>query len=134
MYHTEEYSCVEPGERAKTILVVEDDEDIGMLLVRAISLATTYKAMLVADGFQALEAVRRLKPNLFLLDYHLPSMNGIELYDRLHTVEGLEHVPAIMISASLPTDELQKRKLIGMNKPLKLRELFHTIETLLISR
>ena len=44
----------------------------------------------------------------FLLDYHLSSMNGIEPYDRLHATEGLETIPAIIMSASLPQELLDK--------------------------
>lgn len=112
----------------KTIIVVEDDEDIGSFLVQAISQETNYQAMLLTDGFQCLKAVTNIKPNLFILDYHLPSMNGIELYDQLRAKKELEHVPAILISAQLPNKDIEKRDIVGMNKPLELDELLHTIE------
>ncbi len=115
----------------KTVLVVEDDAGIGMFLVQAISQETSHQAMLVTDGFQALKTVSQIKPNLFILDYHLPRMNGIELYDRLHAITELENVPAIIISARLPKQEIEKRKIIGMNKPLELDDLLHTVENLL---
>jgi len=116
------------GVAVKTIIVVEDDEDIGSFLVQAISQETNYQAMLLTDGFQCLKAVTNIKPNLFILDYHLPSMNGIELYDQLHAKKELEQVPAIMISAQLPDRDIEKRDVLGMNKPLELDELLHTIE------
>ena len=116
------------GVAVKTIIVVEDDEDIGSFLVQAISQETNYQAMLLTDGFQCLKAVTNIKPNLFILDYHLPSMNGIELYDQLHAKKELEHIPAIMISAQLPDRDIEKRDVLGMNKPLELDELLHTIE------
>src|SRR5438270_6391412 len=86
----------------KTVLVVEDDTGIGSFLVQAISQETPHHAMLVTDGLQAIKAVSNIKPSLLILDYQLPHMNGIELYDRLHTTKGLEDIPAIMISARLP--------------------------------
>jgi len=116
------------GVAVKTIIVAEDDEDIGSFLVQAISQETNYQAMLLTDGFQCLKAVTNIKPNLFILDYHLPSMNGIELYDQLHAKKELEHIPAIMISAQLPDKDIEKRDVLGMNKPLELDELLHTIE------
>lgn len=115
----------------KTVLVVEDDADIGMFLVQAISQETPHQAMLVTDGFQALKTVSQIKPNLFILDYQLPRMNGIELYDRLRAITELENVPAVIISARLPKQEIEKRKIIGMNKPLELDDLLHTVENLL---
>jgi DNA-binding response OmpR family regulator len=115
----------------KTILVVEDDTDIGMFLVQAISQETHYQALLVADGMQALNVVASIKPNLFILDYQLPSMNGIELYDQLQETQELQGTPAILISARLPRREIARRKVVGMTKPLELDDFLQTIERLL---
>ena len=115
----------------KTILVVEDDVGIGSFLTQAISQETHHQAMLVTDGFQALNVIESIKPNLFILDYQLPRMNGIELYDKLHAIQGLEDIPAILISARLPKQDIEKRRIVGMSKPLELDEFLHTIEELL---
>ncbi len=124
-------SAGEKTATVKTILVVEDDIGIGSFLTQAISQETHHQAMLVTDGFQALNAITSIKPNLFILDFQLPRMNGIELYDKLHATEGLEDVPAILISARLPKLDIEKRKIVGMSKPLELDEFLHTIEELL---
>jgi DNA-binding response OmpR family regulator len=115
----------------KTVLVVEDDTGIGTFLVQAISQETSYHALLAPDGFQALKIVKSIKPSLFILDYHLPQMNGIELYDHLHSMKELEDVPAIIVSARLPKAEIEKRHLLSMTKPLELDEFLQTIERLL---
>ena len=80
-------SAAEKTAIVKTILVVEDDVGIGSFLTQAISQETPHQAMLVTDGFQALNAIRSIKPGLFILDYQLPRMNGIELYDKLHATQ-----------------------------------------------
>lgn len=126
---TEQHSKEETS--VKTVLVVEDDTGIGTFLVQAILQETSHQAMLVADGFQALKAVSNIKPSLFILDYQLPRMNGIDLYDQLHATKGLEHIPAIVISARLPKHEIEKRKIIAMSKPLELDDFLNTIEKLL---
>ena len=113
---------------AKTILVVEDDELIGTFLAEAISQETAYHPLLVSDGFEALRVTHDIKPSLFLLDYRLPKMSGVELYDQLHAREGLETVPAIILSANLPLQELTKRGLEGLKKPFDLDQLLQEIE------
>jgi len=115
----------------KTVLVVEDDEDIGALIVEALSQETPYQALLATDGLQALEMIRSFAPRLFLLDYRLPGMDGIELYDHLHATKGLESVPTLMISVNVPMLEMQKRSIIYMKKPFDLGELLQTISKLL---
>lgn len=117
--------------RVKAVLVVEDDLEIGAFLVKAIEQELSHEVLLVTDGFQALKVVRDLKPNLFLLDYHLPSMDGIELYDQLHATKGFETIPAIMLSARLPQQQLKERGIIGLHKPVELDALLHTIAQML---
>lgn len=117
----------------KTILIVEDDESIGEVLVQAIVQETSYLAILVPDGLAALHTAAEIKPSLFILDYQLPRMHGIDLYDRLHAMNGLEMVPAMMISARLPQQELDKRNILGMNKPLDLDEFLQAIDQLLLA-
>jgi DNA-binding response OmpR family regulator len=115
----------------KTVLVVEDDADIGSFIVQVISQETTHHAFLVTDGFQALKVLHDLKPNLLIIDYQLPNLNGIELYDRISRIKGMEAIPTIMMSARLPTQEIVKRKIVGMQKPFELQDLLNTIERLL---
>jgi DNA-binding response OmpR family regulator len=116
----------------KTILLVEDDANIGEVLVQAITQETQFLAILVPDGFEALNAVKGITPNLFVLDYQLPRMNGIELYDQLHARAELVDVPALMMSARLPHKELEKRNILGMNKPIDLNDFLQTIEELVL--
>jgi DNA-binding response OmpR family regulator len=112
----------------KTILIVEDDAGVGAFLVQAFAQETSYRAVLVADGLQALNVVHLLKPSLFILDYQLPFLNGIELYDRLHAMKELERTPAIIMSANLPAGEVKKRHLINLRKPFELDDLLNTVE------
>ena len=113
------------------ILLVEDDSNIVEVLVEAIIQEMPYLVALVADGFEALKTVQGIKPNLFILDYQLPRMNGIELYDKLHAIDALAHIPAVMMSARLPRQELEKRKIMGMNKPVDLDDFLQTLDQLL---
>ncbi|MGI9057502.1 MAG: response regulator [Ktedonobacteraceae bacterium] len=118
-------------EQAGTILIVEDDVNIGQFLIEVIQQETPYKFVLTADGLEALQIAEKIKPHLLILNYHLPHMNGIELYDRLHALKEFEDVPAIMVSAVLPEQEVKQRSIIGIKKPFDLDILLNTIEGLL---
>jgi CheY-like chemotaxis protein len=131
MPHKNEQSFAQEQGTKKTILVVEDDTSIGEFLVQLLVQETPYRALLVTDGFQALDIIRNIKPDLLILDYRLQKMTGVDLYDRLHTMNGLEDIPGIMISANLPKDELQKRTLVGISKPFELSDLLGTVDKLL---
>ncbi len=116
---------------SKLIFIVEDDPIMEEFLVQALSEETPYLVTAVANGFEALEVVKDVTPHLFLLDYLLPGMNGLELSDRLHSREDLAEVPTIMYSTNLPTKELQQRQITGLSKPFELDELLSAIERLL---
>jgi DNA-binding response OmpR family regulator len=120
---------------AKTILLVEDDPGIGSFLVEAITQETPYRAIVATDSHTALKLVRHFKPALFILDYGLPGMNGLELYDRLHINKELADLPAILITANrhLPHHLIQQRQLITFRKPFELDTFLAAIETLLTS-
>ena len=119
----------------KSILIVEDDANVGSYLIEAIRQESPYHSLLVVNSERALEVVKHIKPDLFLLDYHLSSMNGIELYDRLHATEGLEAIPAIIMSASLPQElldkEIKQRHLTALPSPHELHALLATLQELL---
>ena len=118
-----------------TILLVEDDPFIGSLLVEVIAQETPYRAIVASDSHAALKLVRHFTPCLFILDYGLPDMNGIELYDRLHLNKELAALPAVLITANrqVPQQQIQQRQLITFLKPLALDVFLATIETLLAS-
>jgi CheY-like chemotaxis protein len=110
----------------KTVLVVEDDQAIGEVFVQALSLEPSSLPVLATDGEQALAVVQDIRPDLLVLDDQLPGMNGIELYDHLHTMKPLREVPAILVSATLPERELKQRGMLGLSKPLDLNDLLET--------
>src|SRR5437763_8423450 len=112
----------------KTILVVEDDAGIAEFLSLAIAQETPYFPHVVADGSEALHLMQHIAPNLLIIDYLLPHMNGLELYDLLQKTDGREVPPTIIISASVERleEELKERHLVGLSKPLELTDLLQT--------
>jgi CheY-like chemotaxis protein len=114
-----------------TVMIVEDDVHIGAFLVEAITGETPYHALLVVNGIEALETVKHLRPSLMILDYHLPGIDGLELYDRVHAMPEMRETPAIMMSARLPQRELEQRAIVGINKPFDLDDFLQQVKNLL---
>ena len=116
---------------AKTILVVEDDEDTRAVFLEALSLLPPYTVHVTKNSSEALQFVTHTRPSLLLLDYRLPgNVNGITLYDQLHALPELESIPAIIISAHISetlTHESESRKLIRLEKPFDLDVFLDTI-------
>jgi DNA-binding response OmpR family regulator len=114
------------------LLVVEDDEAIGEFIAEVLRDETPHAILQVTDAAQALEAVGVIKPGLFILDYHLPGINGLELADRLHAITGFETIPTLMISADPPPRRaMQQRHITLLEKPFELDDLVKAIQNLL---
>jgi two-component system, response regulator, stage 0 sporulation protein F len=113
--------------RSATILIVEDDADIGNFLQELIEEETPYNSAVIANGLQALEKAPQIYPCLLLLDYRLPGLNGIELYDLLQEKKETSGVPAIMMSATLPVAELQRRGIYQLRKPMDIGSVIRMI-------
>ncbi len=121
----------------KLILLVEDDAINAACIAQIISQETPYYVFQTSDSVRALEVMKHLKPDLFLFDYRLHNMNGIQLYDLLHANKELENIPAIILSACLEDcqDAIEQRKLISIEKPFNLDEfLLILVEVLSRSR
>ncbi len=131
MPDNQEQPSIENHTKGKTILIVEDDDAFGEFLCQAISQETPHQPLRVPDGFQALEVIKEVTPGLVILDYYLPSMNGVELYDQLHATRGLEHLPAIMTSPGVLEHDIQDRHIVGMSKPVELSKLLDIIVELI---
>ena len=123
-----DWGIVKRRTQPKTILVVEDNEAIAHMLAEVVSLETPYKACLALTPCEALRLAVDYPPDLLLLDYYLPHMNGLQLYDRLRDLEGLRGVPAILLSAYLPYHELKRRNITALGKPFDLDKLLGAIE------
>jgi CheY-like chemotaxis protein len=115
----------------KTILVVDDDIDIGAFIVEVLKEETPCQALFVTDGNQALEAVKTVIPDLFILDYQLPGIDGLSLADHFRATEMLKHIPILLMSAHSLEPELEKRDITFIRKPFAVDELLQSIQTLL---
>lgn len=115
----------------KTILMVEDDADIGAIFLHLLVDETPYETVLVTDPLEALEVIKVITPVLFIFNYRLPHMSGLDLYDYFHAQPDLAHVPAVMVSANLPKEELAKRGIMGLEKPTDIDDFVEAIKQLI---
>lgn len=90
------------------VLVVEDDEEIASLLEKYLARAG-YRTTKASTGLAALAHIKRLQPDLIMLDIGLPDIDG---FDLLTKVRGSSTVPVIFLSAmDDSTDKLLGLKL-----------------------
>ena len=115
----------------KTILVVEDSDALGNLLREVLQDETSCQTLLVSSAEDGLEMLQRVSPQLFVLDYCLPRMNGLEFIERVRAMEQYEQTPVLLMSAAFPQRPIAKQYLRCLPKPFDLDRLLQTVEELL---
>lgn len=81
-----------------TILVVDDEEDI-LELIRFHLLREGYEVLCAATGEEAWDQIKRSRVELLVLDLMLPGMDGLELTRRLKSDDRTRSIPIVMLSA-----------------------------------
>jgi putative two-component system response regulator len=79
-------------------ILVVDDQSSNLEVLRGI-LSDTYELAFVKSGDKAVEAARRHRPNLVLLDIMMPGIDGYEVCRRLKADPDLGHIPVIFVTA-----------------------------------
>ena len=119
----------------KLILLVEDDPANAQLFLHILTQEASFRVFWANQGRAAWHFTQHVKPQLLLLEYSLPDMNAIILYDRLHGRKELEAVPALIVNASLKEgeDAIEQRGLLAVEKPFDLDKFLSAIESLFAS-
>ncbi|HEY4037169.1 MAG TPA: response regulator [Ktedonobacteraceae bacterium] len=113
---------------AKSILVIEDDAGIRDTLGEILQEETIHQIFLAQDGETALKMLQTATPDLFLLDYRLPDINGLELLDHIRRIKGYEQTPVVLMSASLSRENITRPHLRYLRKPFDLDRLLQMVE------
>lgn len=114
------------------ILIVEDDEAMCEMLTLAFEQETSFMALAVTTGREALQMAQHMKPSVLVLDYHLPDIDGITLYDQLRVLLGEATTPVLLLTACNIDDHIKAHGLPLLAKPFDLEVFLRTIETLLL--
>lgn len=121
----------------KRILVV-DDKGPNRELVRAILEQDGHLVMEAADGAEAVENARRNRPDLIVLDLHMPKLDGFGVLDELRRDKSFSATPIVALTASAMQGDREQALAAGFTayiaKPFSLMAFRNEIEILLANR
>lgn len=110
--------------RPLRILLVDDDDDVREMLTLELASAG-YAVDAAASGAEALSRARSTPPDLLLLDFQMPGMDGGEVIDGVRATSRLRTLPVVLVTAaaSVPADTT-----IGfLRKPVHLEVLLRVV-------
>lgn len=97
----------------RKILLVEDDPFLVTLLKAKLS-REGFEILHAKDGQEAIDILRKGKPDLILLDIILPQKSGFEVLEEVRSDPQLRGIPVIIISNLGQTGDIEKGKELGV--------------------
>jgi len=119
----------------KRVVCIEDEPEM-IDLVRLILGRKGFSVIGANGGIEGLETVRRLRPDLILLDLMMPDMDGWEVYQQIKADPALREIPVVVVTAKAQSIA----KVLGLHiakvddyitKPFGPQELLESVEKIL---
>lgn len=119
----------------RRILCIEDEPEM-INLIRLILERKGFEVLGAVGGQEGIEAIRRERPDLILLDLMMPDVDGWEVYRQMKADESLQHIPVVVVTAKAQSID----KVLGLHiakvddyvtKPFGPSDLLESVERVL---
>ncbi|MDX6768882.1 MAG: response regulator transcription factor [Elusimicrobiota bacterium] len=119
---------------ATKVLVIDDEEDY-RLIISDILRGAGFEVTLAKDGEEGLAAARAARPDLVLVDWMMPRMDGERFSRALREDPALSRLPVLMLTVKQTADEEMEALHFGVDdfivKPFKAPELLARVRAVL---
>jgi DNA-binding response OmpR family regulator len=109
-----------------TVLVIEDETHIAIVVEYNLK-RDGFEVYLAEDGTSGLELARKIIPDVILLDWMLPGMDGLKVLTELKNDKTTEHIPVFMLTAKGMASDINRALDLGaddyITKPFNPRQL-----------
>ena len=116
-----------PAQPLNRVCYVEDDEDIQRIVRMSLERVGKMTVEVVGDPMVAIERITAFKPELVLLDWMMPGMDGPTLFRKMRDTPQTRDLPVVFITAKASQRELDKLRAMGaagtLLKPFSPKDL-----------
>ena len=116
-----------PAQPLQRVCYVEDDEDIRKIVRMSLERIGKLTVEVIGDPLSAIEAIKAFKPELVMLDWMMPGMDGPTLYRRMLEEPEVRDLPVVFITAKASEKELNELRALGaagtISKPFSPKDL-----------
>ncbi|MGD8786778.1 MAG: response regulator [Phycisphaerales bacterium] len=125
--------AIDSGKRK--VLIVDDDAEIVELIVDVLERDGRFDVKTASSGYEAGMATQRFRPELILLDYMLPDVNGNVVCQTIRRNPEFENIKIIIVSGVVKQDEIAQLLKSGaedfIKKPFNIAELTDKVTSIL---
>jgi CheY-like chemotaxis protein len=97
----------------RSILLIEDDPDIQEVAKMSLEEVGGFHVTACGSGQEALDTVSRVSPDLLIIDFMMPGMDGGETLAALRARPDMSRIPAIFMTAKVRPDEVSRMRTMG---------------------
>ncbi len=119
----------------KKVLIVDDDAEIVELMADVLVRDGRFEIKTAASGYEAGISTQQFRPDLILLDYMLPDVNGNVVCQTIRKNPDFENIKIIIVSGVIKRDEIDQLLKSGaedfIKKPFNIAELTDKITAIL---
>lgn len=119
------------------ILIVEDNEKNRRLL-RKVLQVSGYRVAEAETGMAGVAAAKNEPPDLILMDYQLPDIDGIEVFRQIRADAAIPRMPIVAVTASAMPEDQKRMREAGFDgfesKPINVKDLLATVAKFLAMR
>jgi signal transduction histidine kinase/DNA-binding response OmpR family regulator len=121
-----------------TRILLAEDNFINQRVITALLKKTNIAVDVVADGLEAMEALRKTAYGLVLMDVQMPKMDGLAATRAIRKELKMDKIPIVAMTANAMKGDREECLVAGMNdylsKPIKPAELYAVLETWLLEQ
>ncbi len=119
--------------KKKSVLIIEDEQNIAH--AQKIILGDDYNVSVAYDGESGLEKIKKLRPDLIVLDLMLPNRGGYDVCFSIRQDPELQHIKVLMVTALNQAIDEDKGVMVGTDaylaKPFEPAQLLDAVRKLL---
>ncbi|TAF50018.1 MAG: response regulator, partial [Oscillatoriales cyanobacterium] len=124
-----------PADRPAPLILLAEDNTANILTVSNYLKAKGYQLIVARDGQEAIDITRSQMVDLILMDIQMPTVDGLEAMTQIRKNTDYTNVPIVALTALTMGGDRERCLSAGANdylsKPVQLKQLVHTIQTLL---
>ena len=121
----------------KKILLI-DDSHVSNMLLQNILENEGHKVFMSSSGSEGLDMIRKIGPDLVLLDVMMPEMDGMEVLKIILSDKEMKHIPVIMLTAKKCSADMSESMRLGaidyINKPIDNEHVASRVNSIIKER
>ena len=124
--------------KSKGLVLVAEDDPTTLRLLGQVMQRGGYQVALATDGLQAVNHLKKARPELIVLDLKMPNMDGFALMELLHKYQSASAIPIVILTGSRDLKDLDRALALDVTdfllKPISPKALLLKVRQIIKSQ